>query len=181
MGPNACDDSEAQLVEIGVKPELTTLNVTGDQTVCAGTDVTLSASVNTDAERYVTYLWTGPRTASTADLFIDLVTPADAGQYKVTVTDECGHTLQDSVNVGLMNDLDGLRGPGNREVCAGESVSFTLSGGGNSLRYVWMTPAGQRVPANPMIINNVQATDAGIYICWVTDRCGHSQLIRLVC
>ena len=172
---NACDDSEAQLVEIGVKPELTTLNVTGDQTVCAGTDVTLSASVNTDAERYVTYLWTGPRTASTADLFIDLVTPADAGQYKVTVTDECGHTLQDSVNVGLMNDLDGLRGPGNREVCAGESVSFTLSGGGNSLRYVWMTPAGQRVPANPMVINNVQATDAGIYICWVTDRCGHSQ------
>lgn len=177
MAVNSCDTSAMRLLEVKIRPELKTLKVSDDQEECVGESILLNAEVNAEVAGYVTYRWTGPLSGNTAKLTIWRLTESTAGKYSVTAEDECGNSLQDSVELKVIHDLDGLVMSESREVCRGEEVSFTVSGGSYGMDYRWTTPAGAQVSGNVLSVRDVQPRDTGTYECLVKGRCGHTMVM----
>ena len=115
---NGCVNTEQVTVTVNALP---TVSAGANQTVCAGTSVTLSGSGATS------YVWNNGVTNATA------FTPANTQTYTVTGTDAngCVNTAQVQVTV---NALPTVSAGANQTVCAGTSV--TLSGSG-ATSYVW--------------------------------------------
>ncbi|MFN8286180.1 MAG: T9SS type A sorting domain-containing protein [Chitinophagales bacterium] len=97
------------------------------QTVCAGTQVTLTASGGTS------YVWS--TTATTAAIS---VTPSTTTTYTVTVTNanNCSATTSGVVNVNALPNAQ--VNPATVALCTGQSTTLTASGG---TQYVWNTTA----------------------------------------
>ena len=92
-----------------------------DQTICAGSSATLTASGGG------TYQWTGGPLTSTY-----IVSPTSTTTYTVTVT-SLGCTASDNVTV-TVNPLPIANAGVNQTICMGSSATLTASGGGT---YQW--------------------------------------------
>ena len=112
--------TESDNVTITVNP-LPNANAGVDQTICAGTSATLTASGGG------TYQWSGGPATSTY-----VVSPASTTTYMVTVT-SLGCTASDNVIV-TVNPLPTAEAGINQTICAGTSATLTASGGGT---YQW--------------------------------------------
>jgi len=116
---NGCTNTDQVVVTVNALP---TVNAGADQTVCAGTSVTLSGSGAN------TYSWNNSVTNGTA------FTPASTNTYTVTGTNTTtGCTNTDQVVV-TVNALPTVNAGADQTVCAGTSV--TLSGSGANT-YSW--------------------------------------------
>ncbi|XOV66816.1 MAG: PKD domain-containing protein [Fluviicola sp.] len=142
---NGCQNTDQ--VDVIVNP-LPTVNAGPDQTVCAGTAVTLSAS------GAVSYNWSNG--------VIDGVpfTPAISSiNYSVTGTDANGCSNSDIVNV-TVNPLPNVNAGPDQIVCDGDQV--TLNGSG-AVNYVWDNGITDGVAFTPLlgtITYTVTGTDA---------------------
>ena len=128
----ACIDT-SNVISILVNP-LPTVGTGGNQTVCAGTAVTLNGSGASS------YTWDNGVTNAAA------FTPSTSTTYTVTGIDSngCANTAQTSVTV---NSLPTVGAGGNQTVCAGTAV--TLNGSGAS-SYTWdngVTNAAAFIPS----------------------------------
>lgn len=126
-------------------------------TVCAGTNVTLTATPTGGVSTY-TYAWTGPNsfTASTANPTISGITTADAGTYTCVITDNCSTTTTVTVTMAV-NALPVVAITGNASVCAGDSTLLTGTSGGTSQWYL----NGVLIPGATN--NTYMASVAGVY------------------
>lgn len=92
-------------VAISVLPQLTsTVSVSPSSTICSGTDVTLQSTPVGGGAVY-TYSWTGPNsfTSTSQSPLIPSVSAINAGIYTVVVTDSCGATSTNSVNLSVLS------------------------------------------------------------------------------
>lgn len=122
-----------------VNPE-PVVNILGQNTICQGSSVTLTAIASAN-----TYNWsTGQNTASIT------VTPMVSTNYTVMVTDENGCSGSASKLV-TVNTLPSAYLTGPSAICQGDTATYTVSGG---IAYHWNT--GQ-------YSNSIQATTAGVY------------------
>lgn len=107
-----------------------------DQTLCEGYTLALTASGG------FTYTWTGPGITATSKnpLVIDNVTMANAGTYAVVAVSDSGCTAAPvQTQVKIIPKVVAAVQNSTAEICAGESVQLSASGG---LYYKWTPSAG---------------------------------------
>ncbi|MFN5222840.1 MAG: hypothetical protein ACK5DJ_01530, partial [Bacteroidota bacterium] len=143
---NGCTGTASQAVTIYANP---IPNVTGINTICAGTNTTFNAG------NYTSYQWSGGLGAT------QNVVVSAAGTYTVTVTDNNGCTGTDSqlltVNANPVPNITG-----NNVFCAGGSTSFDAGAGYSN--YQWSGGLGNTQTVSPTV--------AGTYTVTVTDANG---------
>jgi hypothetical protein len=141
---NGCTATDQVLVTVNT--ESPTVNAGSDQTVCAGTSVTLSASGAN------TYAWDNNVSNGTA------FTPAATNTYSVSGTDANGCSNTDQVLV-TVNPLPNVNAGADQSICKGDAV--TLSGTGAST-YAWNNNVTNGVAFNPIATAtySVAGTDA---------------------
>ncbi|HTB06506.1 MAG TPA: T9SS type B sorting domain-containing protein [Bacteroidia bacterium] len=103
------------------------VNISGPQTICAGSPVTITASGGTS------YLWSTGATATSSSI---TVTPISTTTYSVTVTN--GACIKDTSSTITVNPLPLPSVSGNNIICSGDSTILTANGG---ISYVWNTGA----------------------------------------
>ncbi len=146
---NGCGSSTSS-VSVNVTP-LPTVNITssGGTNLCPGDQVTLTANGAGSMQ------WsTGATTNS--------ITVNTAGTYTVTATNACGSSSS-SIAITSGNLPTATINPsGTINICQGDQVTLTASGGGN---YQWSTGSTNA---------SIQVTTAGNYTVTVTNGCGSS-------
>ncbi len=143
---NGCTDTAQVTVNVNALP---TVSAGNNQTVCAGTAVTLSGSGATS------YTWNNGVTNATP------FTPIATQTYTVTGTDlnGCANTAQVTVNV---NALPSVSAGNNQTVCAGTAV--TLSGSG-ATSYTWNNSVTNATPFTPIATQTYTVTGTDINGC----------------
>ena len=145
---NGCHASSSKMVNVEPLP---TISVSGVKTICAGQSTTLTATGGTS------YLWSDGTTGNSVT-----VSPAATQSYVVTVTNAhgCASSLETQVTV---NALPVVTFSGETEMCAGNSVTITATGGN---AYAWSTSA---------VTPSVTLNSAGYYKVTVTNDKGCQQ------
>jgi len=174
---NSCGNATSASASLSVR---TVATVTGDpttQTPCIGTPA--SFSVTATGSSPVTYQWRknavniGGQIAPT--LNIASVVAGDAGSYACVVTNDCGSDTSVAVALTVRTGVSISTQPVPVTVCEGEPLSFGVSVSGTApFTYQWrkngvnlLGGAGPNYTINP-----ANTTNAGTYVCVVTNVCG---------
>ena len=116
-----CTDIDAVMVTVNSIPDA---NAGADQEICDGASATLTA---TGGSNPASYQWSTGQTGATI-----VVNPASTTTYTVTIT-IAGCSAEDEVEVAVLPSPVADAGT-DEQICAGESVELTASGGGT---YMW--------------------------------------------
>ncbi|WP_243348037.1 hypothetical protein, partial [Parabacteroides sp. FAFU027] len=156
-----CVDSITTNVVINALP---TPTIGSNTPVCVGKTLNLTSGGGTS------YLWKGPNgfTSALQNPSIPNVTLANAGTYKVIVTNAAGCVDSITTNV-VINALPTPTIGSNTPVCVGKTLNLT-SGGGTS--YQWKGPNGFTSALQNPSIPNVTLANAGTYKVIVTNAAG---------
>jgi hypothetical protein len=147
------------------------------QTVCAGSPV--SFAVSATGAGTLTYQWRKNSTnitgATAATYTISAAVVADAGNYDVIVTSNCGSTTTTPVSLTVNPATVITVNPVSQGACIGGNASFNVTATGTgTLTYQWrkgtVNIAG--ATASTYTITGVTATSAGNYDVLVTSNCG---------
>ena len=166
-----------------------------DQTVCAGDSVTFSVTA-TGRWGLLWHQWQKDSRdlsgATRSSYTISSVTFADAGLYRVLVTDDCGTVTSNAARL-VVEDCPEITitvQPRDADVCEGGSVIFSVQATGEgTLRYQWRKNGSNLsndshisgATSASLRINPVALTDAGNYDVVVSDNRGSatSNIARL--
>ena len=134
-GCNSATSAAASLT-VNVTPSITTQPAT--QVICAGNNVTFSVAANGTA---LTFQWKKGGVdifgATSSTYTISPVSSGDAGNYSVVVSNSC--TSVTSANAALTVNTPPLitTPPADQAICAGQSVTFSVTAGGTNPTYQW--------------------------------------------
>ena len=147
------------------------------QSVCEGDPVTFT--VTATGTGTLTYQWrkdTVDIGGATSDSYtIDPVSPADAGDYDVVVTDDCGSLTSDTATLTVNTGPTITGQPVSQDVCEGDPVTFTVTATGTgTLTYQWRKDSVDigGATSDSYTIDPAAPSDAGNYDVVVTDDCG---------
>jgi gliding motility-associated-like protein len=132
--------------------------------ICPYIPATLGVQASGGSGQY-TYVWTINNVLSgTTDSL--LVNPGSSSMYLITVTDNCGNTIQDSISYTILSPSLVLQMNGPFQICPGDSVDLLVSatGGYGNYYYNWSTSA-----TTPQITVAPQNTTS--YFVQVSDEC----------
>jgi hypothetical protein len=147
-----CTGTDQVLVTVNPLP---TVNAGGDQTVCAGTLVTLTGSGAS------TYSWSGGISNGVA------FTPSATATYTLTGTSATGCTSTDQVIVNV-NPLPIVNAGADQNVCDGASVTLTATG---AATYSWTGGVANGVSFVPSLgTTNYTVTGTSAASCTATDQ-----------
>ena len=152
------------LVTVPVLSPLTILTSPDITEICPYIPATLGVQASGGSGQY-TYSWTINNVLSgTTDSL--LVNPGSSSMYLITVTDNCGNTIQDSINYSILSPPLVLQMNGPFQICPGDSVDLLVSatGGYGNYYYNWSTSA-----TTPQITVAPQNTSS--YFVQVSDEC----------
>lgn len=138
--------------------------------VCPNTTLNLSASHNSSL---VTYSWTGPNsfTSSTQNPSITNATPAIAGDYIVTVTQNGCTSEADTTSVIVTVTTPTPQASSNAPICSGQYLSLQASSISNAT-YSWRGPNGfTSTLQNPSITNAISAYAGTYYVKATVNGC----------
>jgi len=193
-----CGPATATAATLTVKAPTVITDPPEDLSVCPGTDVAFS--VGATGEGTLAYQWNrdsaplsdGGRIsgATSARLEIADVEDADAGQYTVTVTGECGPATATAATLTVKAPTMITASPVDVSVYSGEAASFAVTASGEGLlSYQWYHDSaaladGERISgatSAQLEIVDVEDADAGDYTVTVTGECGEatSSIARL--
>jgi|GEM_PF-3051437 len=142
---NGCSDIDQVIVNVNPTPQITT---NPNQTICAGTSTTLTASGG------AAYTWDQGLGAGA----MQTVSPATNTTYTVTGTDANGCSANSAVTI-TVNALPNAAISGLAAICEGDSSLLTASGG---ISYAWSngpTAASQWVAPTSSTVYSVTVTD----------------------
>lgn len=174
--PNAPATIGPFTIDRGCFPASFKLNLS-HQEVCEGEPVTWS--VETDALG-AQYRWVhNGRTIALTDqstLTIDAATIADAGNYYVTVIDECGSTSSSVIAVLTVNAAPSISANPVPQlgVCEGTDATLSVTALGDRLRYQWRKDGVEIIGANQrtLALRNANASSVGSYDVVIKGICG---------
>lgn len=137
IGSTVCRTASKPIsITINSIPAITT---SVNSPLCAGASLVLTATGGAQ------YQWTGPGSFSSAGATVTIndAQPVQSGKYYVTVTSAAGCMNQDSVMVTVDPVPQAAAEPVNSDICEGEEVQLTASGG---IRYKWLPASGLSSP-----------------------------------
>lgn len=152
------------LVTVPVLSPLTILISPDITEICPYIPATLGVQASGGSGQY-TYSWTINNVLSgTTDSL--LVNPGSSSIYLITVTDNCGNTIQDSISYTILSPPLVLQMNGPFQICPGDSVDLLVSatGGYGNYYYNWSTSA-----TTPQI--TVAPQNSTSYFVQVSDEC----------
>ena len=168
-----CTATATTTVAINSKPILT---ATSNSPVCTGANLSLQSTPSGGSGVYSTFSWTGPASFSSTveDPPGFPITIANAGTYRVTVTDNAGCTATASTSVSISTlNAPTITATSNSPVCGGTNLvlNSTPSGGsGIYTAFSWAGPnsyaSSQEDPTPFVVFTN----GAGVYSVTVTDN-----------
>lgn len=132
--------------------------------ICPYIPATIGVQASGGSGQY-TYLWTTNNVVSgTSDSL--LVNPGSTSTYVITLSDNCGNSIQDSITYTILSPPLVLQMNGPFEICPGDTVDLlvTASGGYGSYYYNWSTTA-----TTPQISVAPQVSTS--YFVQVSDEC----------
>ncbi|MBI4649593.1 MAG: T9SS type A sorting domain-containing protein, partial [Bacteroidia bacterium] len=148
---NGCTNSDNVIVTVNPLP---TAEAGNNQTVCAGTSVTLTATGGS------TYVWNNGVIQGIS------FTPTATNIYTVTATDSNGCSATDNVTV-TVNPLPTAEAGNAQIVCIGTSVTLTATGG---TTYLWNNGVTQGISFTPSATNTYTVTVTDANSCSATDN-----------
>ncbi|MBL7765945.1 MAG: PKD domain-containing protein [Chitinophagaceae bacterium] len=161
---NACSNTATLFLTVHNLPNVSVASVTPNDTVCQGTQLTLSGG------GAINYSWSGPQVITNAIPF----SVNTAGVYTLTGTDAnlCSNTAVQAIQVNNLPSVNVSLVTPNDTVCQG--TMLTLAGSG-ALNYVWNGPQS--------ISNNIpfSAMNGGVYQVTGTDAnlCSNSSSVNI--
>jgi gliding motility-associated-like protein len=142
-------------------------------TVCSGQPVTLTAPTNGGTN--VTYQWfqgSTPIPGATADTYtITSSTVADSGNYTLVATVASCGTFTSPVAVVVVNQAPAITSqPVDKEICVGQSTTFSVVATGTNLTYQWFKGgvAISGATSSTYTISNATEADSGDFYCIIT-------------
>ena len=166
----------SNIVTITVNQPVTITTQPVSQTVCSGSNV----SFTVQATNAVSYQWRKNSVniagATSATYTINNVSTTDAGNYDVIVNGgaPCPAVTSASATLTVNQSTVISSQPASQAVCAGGSVTFTVTAIGTNLTYQWRKN-GTNIPGatnSSLILSSVTVSDAAIYDVIVTGVCG---------
>lgn len=149
---------------------------------CEGSDVNIW--IDTENENY-SYQWKkgdvilDGETSKT--LTIENYTDDDTGQYSCEVTNNCGTSESDPVNMILSPLPIILMSPESTTINQGQSLTLVASAEGNNLTYSWFKDNQALGLTGPeLFILSAQPSNSGQYYCEVNNECGVVQTDQAV-
>jgi len=140
--------------ELTVNP-IVACSITGTQVICSGQTSTFTAAAGGAA-----YSWSGPAGGIIGSNTGQSVTVGTTGTYNVTITASpggctttCSRTL--TVNAPVTCSISGTQ-----TICAGQSTTFTATGGGT---YSWSGPNGFTASTAAITFSNAATSMSGTY------------------
>src|SRR5206468_3090238 len=146
-------------------------------TNCAGTTASFSVNATGTGLTYQWYKGVNALSGQTgSSLVLNSVSATDAGTYTVVVSGTCGSSISNSATLTVNQSVTVSSAPISLTNCAGTTASFSVSATGTGLTYKWYKGvnalSGQT--GSSLVLNNVSASDAGIYTVVVSGTCGNS-------
>jgi len=135
------------------------ISIASSQTLCEGQTITLTSSGGGD------YSWTGPDsfTSSLQNPTITGATLNKSGTYSLTVT--ANGCTASATTVITINNLPTINISSNQNICEGNPINLTSSGGGD---YAWTGPNGFTSTSQNPTINIANVINTGIYSLTIT-------------
>lgn len=172
---NVCGSLTSQSATVTVAAAPAVTSNPASQSSCEGGTVTLS--VIASGANPLTYQWrrNGVNVGTNAStLTLSSLSPGDAGNYDVVVSNSCGTTTS-SVAMVMVDALPTiLSQPSGATVCEGANVTLSVSASGAApLGYQWRRNGVNVAGANgsSLVLNGVDGADAGSYDVLVSNSC----------
>ncbi len=175
-----CDIRNSDVANLAINESTSITSQPVGATICENNSTTLSLTASGTNLNYQWYkngslladggVYSG---ASTKDLSINNAGLSDGGTFNCLVQGDCSSENSTTVSVQITPAVQITSHPVNREVCEGNSVTFSLSGTGDILSYQWYKD-GVAIPAATAAsytLTNVTVADAGAYSCTLTGTC----------
>ncbi len=148
-----------------------------DMTVCEGDAATFSITASGSGP--LSYQWSKDGTAipgaTSSSLTVMSSSPSDAGVYSATVTNDCGSATSAGALLTVRTAAEITANPAGGTVCAGDSVTFSVTASGSDpISYQW-SKDGSTIPGatmNSFTIASAATGDAGSYSVTATNDCG---------
>jgi hypothetical protein len=169
-----CGNTESNIASLTILPTTAVTTQPTNQTVCIGSGAAFSVSANGDN---LTFQWrrggVNITNANAASYSIAVVTAGDIGSYDVVITGTCGTATSSAVSLSTGNVAISSQ-PASQSVCAGNSVTFSVTATGTGLSYQWRKGGADIASANAAsyTITNTATSDAANYDVVVTGSCG---------
>ena len=173
---NPCESVTSDSAELTVDTGPTITEHPVGQSACEGGQVTFTVTAEGEV---VSYQWRKDDEdipgATDPSYTIDPVSPADAGDYDVLVSNDCGTVASDTAMLTVISGGPTItEHPVSQTVCEGVQVTFTVTAEGDELGYQWRKN-GQDIPdatdASYTIASAI-VDDTGNYDVVVSNACG---------
>lgn len=167
--------SDWSQLNVNIAPKTKLLSQSGDSSLCAGQPINLEVG----AEGYdLNYKWyqNGQlvQSGSSGLLSISNTNPGNSGDYKSEIAGLCG-SLFSSIMKLTIHPLTSISYiSSNVEVLFGDDVTLEVSAEGHELMYQWQKDDTflSNSNASQLLLQNVNATNIGLYLTTVTGTCG---------
>ncbi|MBN1990908.1 MAG: immunoglobulin domain-containing protein [Bacteroidales bacterium] len=184
---NVCTSITSNPAVVTINPVVTITTEPISLTRCETQTAYFSVQVNLSAVSYQWYKNGVPISntarisgATSANLTINSIELADAGNYSCRVTDNC--TYDNSVVATLtVNSATSItKQPVNMTICEGGVAFFEVEASPNGLTYQWQKDGAnigdilgkqEGTTTSVLVINNAVTADQGIYRCLITGGC----------
>lgn len=173
---NACGTSSSSVLNVSASSASIVINAQPQAlTLCQGQNGTLTV---TATGTNLTYQWRlngNPIAGATSsNLTISAVTPSQAGNYTVVITNSCGSVTSSSASLVVNTAPTITSQPSSAIVCQGGSVTLSASFSGTPSAYQWKRN-GVVIPGATsaiLTISSAQQSDEGNYTLDYTTTCG---------
>jgi gliding motility-associated-like protein len=127
--------------------------------ICAGASTNLTANANWGIPPYVVSWSPGGLVGSPVT-----VSPAVSTVYTATITDACGNTATQNVNVTVTPSANPGFTISPNPACIGETITVTGLGAGAATSYDWLVPGSNLAAVNNVqVVNGLTYAAAGTY------------------
>ncbi len=148
------------------------------QAACPGAQIQLQTQALGNNLTYQWYFGNNPIAGATGTTYtINSLSAESTGDYRCRISNGCGGAqFTNTAAITIGDNFNITSGPGNRERCAGQSITMSVAVEGPVTAYQWYhngSPISGATNAT-YVINSVEQADGGSYFCRLTGICSSS-------
>ncbi len=174
---SGCGSStESEKVAVNIKEKAKIVAQSESQAFCLGNELRLLVEAQGDK---LSYQWSKDGAAITgatsSELSIANSKDTDAGEYKCTVSDNCGTVVESEIiQASIVPGITITSQSQDLELCDLDALNISVKAEGHELTYQWSKDGVSISNGIQSVLNipNVKAENSGKYTCTITSSCG---------
>jgi len=177
---NLCGTQQCNSINVVIYTTPVITAQTSNSTRCVGQSMTFSVTASGNPSP--TYQWYKDNniisSATNNQYSISSVSTGSAGNYYCIVSNSCGFTTSNTIELTINQSPSITTHPSNLTICSGQSSNFTVNVTGTTpLYYQWYKNSNQITGATNSFftISSSSVSDAASYYCVITNACGSVQ------